>query len=208
MKSVFDLMNKWIAVKEGQVNIEYIVIDDFSSDNTYEIISKFMVSRMRENPNINVKWIRNSKNIGLAASSNRALEEARGKYIIRLDADDIFVIDNAIKLLYFTYANDYEAIYPACYEGETSIVQKPEINHHIGGTIFKTSALNALKFNDKLRNLEGYEFFKRAKDILKIGYFEKPVFIYTQHNDSMSKTNLALRAKTKQQIDSDWVNNG
>lgn len=62
-------------------NFELIIIDDGSTDNSKEIIGSFDDRRI-----INIF---NIKNMGLAASLNRALEIATGKYIARMDADDL-----------------------------------------------------------------------------------------------------------------------
>lgn len=60
---------------------ELIVIDDCSSDHTPELLANYQDSRIR--------IFRNSENLRLAASLNRGLKEAQGKYILRMDADDI-----------------------------------------------------------------------------------------------------------------------
>ena len=71
---------------------EYIIIDDCSTDQTLERILNFS-----ECKNIIIK--RNDSNLGLASSSNIALDLARGKHIIRLDADDTFIFPNSIEML-------------------------------------------------------------------------------------------------------------
>lgn len=193
---------KWIAdammsvfIQQGFSRCEYIIIDDCSTDNTNEIIARFCQSKP------NCRWIRNGKNLGLAASSNLALSEAKGKYIVRLDADDYFTGGAALSLLkreIESFGSD--VIYPANYFGDMTKVQKPNAEHHAGGAIFKTSALNYLKFSDKLRGYEGLDLYQRARTRLKIGYLNAPIFFYRQHEDSMSKTNLEQRAKIKDQI--------
>lgn len=60
---------------------ELLVIDDSSTDNTAQIISGFQDPR--------IKVIQNEKNLGLAASLNKGLALAQGKYIARMDGDDI-----------------------------------------------------------------------------------------------------------------------
>jgi hypothetical protein len=61
--------------------IEVLVVDDASTDGTADIVGRIRDSRIRV--------IRNSSNMGLAASLNRGLPLCRGKYIARLDGDDI-----------------------------------------------------------------------------------------------------------------------
>lgn len=64
-------------------NFEFIIIDDASTDSTLSIIRKYMKK------DIKIVLIQNRKNIGLAASLNRGINIAKGKYIARQDADDI-----------------------------------------------------------------------------------------------------------------------
>ncbi len=61
-------------------NFEFIIIDDGSTDNTTEIARTFADSRIR---------FFQQENQGLAATLNRGIELAKGKYIARQDQDDI-----------------------------------------------------------------------------------------------------------------------
>ncbi len=63
-------------------NIELIVTDDCSSDNSLSIIKKYIDKK-------NVKLIENSENKGLTKSLNSMIKVAQGKFIARQDADDI-----------------------------------------------------------------------------------------------------------------------
>lgn len=62
-------------------NFEFLIINDGSTDNSELIIRSFDDHRIR--------LINNKKNIGLAAALNKGLSLARGKYVARMDADDI-----------------------------------------------------------------------------------------------------------------------
>ena len=61
---------------------ELIIIDDGSTDETPQIVDRYS-----SHPRISVFC---TDNIGLPSVCNLALENAKGKYIIRLDGDDIF----------------------------------------------------------------------------------------------------------------------
>lgn len=61
-------------------DFEFIICDDASTDLSYEILKSFKDSR--------IVLLRNDENLGLAASLNRCLSIAKGKYIARQDADD------------------------------------------------------------------------------------------------------------------------
>lgn len=62
-------------------DFEFIIIDDCSNDNTIKIIKSYDDNRIR--------LILNDENKGLGYSLNYGLNIAKGKYIARMDADDI-----------------------------------------------------------------------------------------------------------------------
>lgn len=62
-------------------DFEFIIVNDSSTDNSPEIIKSYDDERIR--------MINNKKNMGLARSLNKALKQARGEYIARMDADDV-----------------------------------------------------------------------------------------------------------------------
>jgi len=199
-KWIKEAMNS-VAIQKKFVDYEYILIDDYSTDNTLLLMSEFCAKHP------NARFIRNPINKGLASSSNIALKQARGNYIIRMDADDFFVgntaVDNMVKEIEKT---GVDAIYPNCFSGlSKKKIQKGKVNHHVGGCLFKTAAINHVKFTDHLMNYDGLDLFLRAKDRINIGYYDKPAFCYRQHNESMSKSNLRDRKKTRKIIESKYV---
>ena len=67
--------------------IELIVIDDCSTDNTYEIVEDYA---RKQPPNAKrvITLMRNSKNYGVAYSRNAGIAQAKGDYVAFLDSDD------------------------------------------------------------------------------------------------------------------------
>jgi glycosyltransferase involved in cell wall biosynthesis len=63
-------------------DFELIVIDDASTDSTWEIITRHAGLDPRLKP------LRNSSNLKIAKTLNRGIEMARGRYVARMDADD------------------------------------------------------------------------------------------------------------------------
>lgn len=69
------------SVFAQEVPLELLVIDDGSSDNTEKVLSAYSG---RED----FWYVKNTKNMGAAASRNRGVQMARGRYVAFLDADD------------------------------------------------------------------------------------------------------------------------
>ena len=84
-------------------NVEVIVVDDCSTDNTLNIINSFNDSR--------IKLIRNTTNQGAAYSRNLAISKASGDYIAFLDGDDLWMKDKLSKQLQFMLENNYTFSY-------------------------------------------------------------------------------------------------
>ncbi len=186
-----------VANQTAFKQFEYILIDDYSSDETTAKMAKFAI----KNPN--VTWLRNEKNLGLASSSNLALKKARGKYIVRLDADDYFNSPHSLsQLLREIEDANADVIYPDNYFGDYNQVQKGNEKHHVGGALFDKTAITHIKFRDGLSDHDSLDIFLRAKDQLKIGYLDKPVFFYRQHGKSKSKNNLSKRAAIERKLTS------
>ena len=68
---------------------EFIIVDDASTDKTVQIIKSYKDDR--------IKLIENEKNLGLTHNLNIALSVAKGKYIARIDGDDIAYSDRLEK---------------------------------------------------------------------------------------------------------------
>ena len=67
-------------VAQSVQDFEIVVVDDASADRSVEVITSFDDARVR--------LLQNDTNIGGAASYNRAVEAARGQWLVNLDADD------------------------------------------------------------------------------------------------------------------------
>ena len=84
-------------------NWELIIVDDCSTDETDDILSKFTDERIR--------IYKNEKNSGAAVSRNRALREARGRWIAFLDSDDLWSPNKLEKQIAFMETNGYRFSY-------------------------------------------------------------------------------------------------
>lgn len=70
-------------LNQTYTNFEFIIVDDHSTDNTYKIIKRYAKQDKR------IIALRNKVNKGIVYALNRGLKLAQGKYIARMDDDDI-----------------------------------------------------------------------------------------------------------------------
>jgi len=88
-------------------NWELILVDDASTDKSSEILQKYrqMDSRIRS--------VRLPSNQGAARARNRALKEARGRFLAFLDSDDLWTPEKLERQLDFMHQNGYAFTYTA-----------------------------------------------------------------------------------------------
>lgn len=80
-------------VNQTYSNIEFIIVDDCSSDNTFKICEKYAKNDHR------IKLLRNEKNSKICKSLNYGLKYCAGDYVLRMDGDDIASLDRIENLL-------------------------------------------------------------------------------------------------------------
>ena len=91
------------VVNQTYKNIEIIVVDDNSSDNSLSIIKSIKDKR--------IKVVKLNKNSGVAIARNKGIDKATGNYICFLDSDDYWYLDKLEKQVKFMEDNDYAFIY-------------------------------------------------------------------------------------------------
>ena len=77
---------------QNVTNIEIILIDDNSTDNTISLVQKIQKEDNR------IKFIKNQKNMGILYSRSIGVLSSKGKYIFTLDNDDMFLNDDIFDL--------------------------------------------------------------------------------------------------------------
>lgn len=84
-------------------NWELIIVDDCSTDETDAVVASIADVRLR--------YFKNETNNGAALSRNRALREAKGKWIAFLDSDDLWHPEKLEKQIRFMMENGYHFSY-------------------------------------------------------------------------------------------------
>lgn len=149
-------------------NIEVIIVDDNSTDDTFELISKLKESDNR------VIYLKNNKNMGACFNRNRAISEARGKFVTGLDDDDFFLpmrLENFINywehknpdaIALFSnkivkYTNDIESTYDS-----KNLVSFNDLclKNQVGNQIFTLkSTLNKFKYDEGLSSWQDLDLW-------------------------------------------------
>lgn len=182
-----------LCLKNNMEKLEVIVVDDGSSDSTYEKAMAF------EKKYPSVFKVISKKNGGWGSTLNVAIKEATGKYFKQLDGDDFYKTDNLEKLLqvldkvdtdvvfspYVLYNNStkkYETL--EFKKGNEAISIDAFLDSYSGvqmhACLFKTSILqnnhvSVLEhcfYTDQEYMLKGFYF---SKDV---SFFNKPIYCY------------------------------
>jgi len=86
------------VLNQSYSNIEIIIVDDCSSDDSISVITTFL----KDYPKIT--FIKNKKNYGITKSFNLAVEKANGLFLVDLACDDI-LLPNCIEIQTNTFLN-------------------------------------------------------------------------------------------------------
>lgn len=195
-KSIESILN------QTYTNIEFIIINDGSRDDSLDIIKKYY--------NIDDRIVLiDQKNIGLTKSLNKAIKLSNGKYIARQDSDDISVLNRFEKQIKFMEDNPNYAlvgtnIIKIDKDDKQLEVNKTQYNYKDIVDTFKTRnciAHGSVMINKELLKNELFydENFKYAQDFrlwakiaknYKIANLEEPLYKLRIHNDSISKQKI------------------
>lgn len=205
--SVFNVASYIRASLECIINqtfhdIEILCIDDASTDGTYEILLSFAQRDSR------IRLIRQTTNQGLSVSRNRAIEDARGEYLIMLDGDDLFALDMLEKAVakaastdadvvlwdFFVFYNEREICAASHMTSslrgveiwdKTSLLRQPAF---MWTKLFKTRWLrdNHIHFPDGMTKQDIPVWWKTATSAAHIVVLPEKLSYYRQHSSSTS----------------------
>ena len=191
------------VINQAYTNWELIIIDESSEDDSLSIAKSF-----QENYPNKINVIANNTPIGLQKIANRVLGVAKGKYMIRLDADDWFD-ESAILLLVnklelntnagMVYGNYF-------YTDHSGKVLDVEFRHRLGDgdqagqipphgacTLFRVRALKSVGgYTESINAQDGWELWYKLVDRIGAVNIQAPIFYYRQHIKSLSTDNSRL----------------
>ena len=197
-------------------NWELFVIDDGSKINCKSLVDKFKIDVKQE-----VKFIRKNKSVGIQKIANEVLKKSKGKYIIRLDADDWLSETSLVSLVekieknkklnivtsnYFIVDELGKIIgYDNVYDKEKKI-DKDMSPPHGACTLFKIKDLKKIGgYSTNIKAQDGWEIWFKLDKGLNSDFIDAPLFYYRKHNNSLSTNRnkiLSERAKIFDKINS------
>lgn len=185
--AVYSILNQTVS------DFEIIIIDDNSTDNTLKVVQEIKDSR--------IKIVTKNKNQGLIHSLNLGFEIAKGKYIARIDGDDISEINRFEKQL-FVLENNPKIM--ACgnwlqhFGADNDIVKYKENHSEIVARMliscsfsmcccmFHRQVLGAIKFDETKKHVEDYDFWSRVAWLGELYNIQEPLYKYRIHESQVS----------------------
>lgn len=82
-------------LNQSYQNFEVIIIDDYSSDKSRDIIKKYILISKK------IQAFFHSNNLGIYSSRVNGILKARGNYILYIDPDDMIINKDLLKIIYY-----------------------------------------------------------------------------------------------------------
>lgn len=188
------------VLTQSERSFEILIIDNGSDDNSYKILEEY-----KRNPLIKII---KQKNYGLTVSINLALSVARGKYIIRLDADDFLAKDALLEMKNKLDKDKFLAmVFPDYYiiNSSSQIIEQIQrhnfmkdvslknIPAHGACSMFRINVLKQVGgYDEEFNRQDGYSIWLKLYSQFKIENINKPLFYYRRHSKNITKDEVSL----------------
>lgn len=193
-------------------DIELIIIDDGSTDNSKDIIEEYS--------ELDIVSIIYQKNRGLNITNNVALKASKGKYIVRLDADDYMELD-ALEKMSNALENDdlLGLIFPNYYIVDADGIELSEIKRHDFNnevnildqpahgacTMIRVNFLKEVGgYDESYTCQDGYELWVKFINKFKVTNINETLFSYRRHNNNLTNNENRILG-TRQRIKEAYV---
>lgn len=192
--------------KQSFENWEFIICDDGSTDDTYNVVCEIAKVDKRIIP------VKNEKNMGLARTLNKCIELSNGEYIARMDDDDYsysFRLERQVDFLDNNKDYDFVSSCVDIYDGNdvTHKETRPEFPTKEDfmwnspfvhpATMFRAQKLKQVggyRFAKETRRAEDYDLFMRMYSQGMKGYnFQTSLLRYYVNQEAMKKRRYRYR---------------
>lgn len=191
------------VVNQLYTHWELILIDEASSDDTFDV-----AQRVRHFAPEKISVLHNRLPLGLQRVANRVLSQAKGKYIIRLDADD-WLDEGALLLMVAKLESDpslglvFGNYYYTDPSGKVIGVERRDrldagknvayFPPHGACTMVCTRALKSVGgYSEDVNAQDGWELWYKLSRRVGVARIDSPVFYYRQHAESLSRDEQRL----------------
>lgn len=192
------------VLSQNFANYELIIIDDGSTDNSREIIKRYEGNRKIR--------IFLQENKGLNATNNIAVRAARGKYVMRLDADDyldpnaLLVMVNALEAnselamvfpdYYYVDANGKVAGQERRHDFQNEVTLLDQPAHGACSMIRRDCLLEVEAYSEAYKCQDGYDLWLKITDRYTVSNISLPLFYYRRHGNNLTENQeLILRTR-------------
>lgn len=202
---------------QSYFNIELIISDDNSCDNSVIIAKKWLSDN--EDRFINTVLICNCENTGISANLNRGIKICQGKYIKIIASDDILHHDAIKEYVMYSEKNNLNVAFSDVYRFNDSDVTRSELNdYQINKEIFNLSQEKLYKkvlvnnyfpapssfikrdiflkiglFDEKYKMIEDWPYWvKLLEKNIRISFLDKKLVYYRIHNNSITNNKNKL----------------
>ena len=191
------------VIKQIYHNIEIIIIDDCSSDNTEEV-----VKALQQESDIKIKYYRFSMNRGAASARNYGVKLASGEYVAFHDDDDEWHLDKLLLQMALLKSDScldmvfssmsrykenehYDVVLDDFdwYNIKSRFFDAELLNNYVGAPtiVIKKKCFESIGgFCEELRALEDWEFAIRAAKNLKTGFISSPLIDVNMTENSVT----------------------
>ena len=182
-------------------NWELIIVDDCSTDDSVKLIKSIK--------DLRIILFQNEQNSGAAISRNKALREAKGKWIAFLDSDDIWVPEKLEKQIRFMKENNYAFTftdYRICLNGEwlpyintgPDVVNKRRMYDYCyfftGTVIYDNCRIGLIQIADLQKNND-YAMWLQVIEKSNAYRLSECLSYYIKHEGSVSSVNKFMLIK-------------
>jgi glycosyltransferase involved in cell wall biosynthesis len=193
-------------------SFEFIIVNDGSTDQSVSVIRSFSDPRIIE--------IDNEKNLGLIESLNRGLAKATGKYIVRMDADDIAARNRLSELFDYMEKNPSVVVAGSDYynigkniTGLVKNIDNSDFQKSIllfspcfcHPTVAIRSAHTALRYKDEYKHAEDFKLWTDLATSGEFGNVNKPLLKYRSHGTQVSTANREHQRSVSQRIREEYL---
>ena len=172
------------CLKQVHVKHEVIVVDDCSTDNSEEVIKPFLED---------ITFLQTAQNSGVSAASNLGIEHARGRFVVRVDADD-FIHEEMCYFLsrYLQFNRDAFCVscdYILVDNMENKIERKYAKRENIScGVMYRKDLFKKIGcYNTTMRHCEEEELRSRIGENYNIHHLEMAFYRYRMHDSNKTK---------------------